>query len=91
MLYTCFNIEVLRSSLPRKETLTGHQVYLSDNMSNTRENVSSGYSNTEERVDSMTCSNLFSTIFKTFGLPINSVSSVQYILIETKTKEQTEN
>ena len=58
------------------------------NISDTRNSVSSGYPNTEKRVENTTRSEVFFTKFEMFGSRGNTVSSVRYIFsIETKTKE----
>ena len=55
---------------------------------NTRNSVSSGYPNTEKRVENTTRSEVFLTKFEVFGCRWNTVSSFWYIFpIKTKTKE----
>ena len=44
--------------------------YTLSNISNTRDSVSSGYPNTENRVENAMCSGVFLTKFKVFGLPM---------------------
>ena len=40
------------------------------NISNTRDSVSSGYPNTEKRVENTACSGVFLTEFEVFGWPM---------------------
>jgi len=44
-----------------------NQFYITCNISNTRDTVSSGYPNTEKRVENMKCSGVFLTKFEVFG------------------------
>ena len=45
-------------------------IYPESNISNTRHSVSSGYPNTEKRVENTTRSGVFSTKFEVFGKPM---------------------
>ena len=53
-------------------TRRGYKVNISRNISNTSDSVSSGYPNTEKRVENTTDSGVFLTKFEVFGYPVKS-------------------
>ena len=53
-------------------TRRGYKVNISRNISNTSDSVSSGYPNTEKRVENTTRSGVFLTKLEVFGYPVKS-------------------
>ena len=65
--------------------MAAHLRYNSCNISNTRDSVSSGYPNTEKRVENTTRSGVFLTKFEVFGLPMkHCLECLIYLLNRNK-------
>ena len=61
------------------------ELTVSCNISNTRDSVSSGYPNTEKRVENTTRSGVFWTKFKVFGQPMkHCLKCLIYLLSRNK-------
>ena len=62
------------------------QIKVSYNISNMRDSVSLGYSNTEKRVENMTCSRVFLSKIQGVWIANETLSQVFYISSQLKQK-----
>ena len=82
-----FNYENEAKSAEWCYVIKPFEYFMGSNISNTRDCVSSGYPNTEKRVENMTHSGVFLTKFEVFGEPMkHSLECLIYLLKRNKNK-----
>ena len=76
---------VVSSGIFYKDDLAAKKRLFLYNISNTKDSVSSGYPNTEKRVENTTCGEVFLRIFEVFGLPMkHCLLCLIYLLNQNK-------
>ena len=81
----CFNRDYLVRNYHDISTFTTDEKCVESNISNTSDSVSSGYPNTEKRVENTTRSRVFLTKFEVFGYPMkHCLECLIYLLNRNK-------